>query len=170
MLQMGSGLSDVACALETTPANALRMGTFDPCPRRILLTERVCGLPLTRGLQRLVLLPRLEAEETRFLLGSGTLRSLETGRTVFTRKAHFPCHAALRIRVGKPGNALLAHRAGDDLLLPIDQELRLIKAGASTRLPTRVIGDRANQGHAIAFAAAIANRSRGGGMVTPTVT
>ena len=62
MLQMGSGEPSIACLPEAAPEDSLRVGALDPGPWRILLREGVGGLPLAGSLQRLVLLPGLEAQ------------------------------------------------------------------------------------------------------------
>jgi hypothetical protein len=63
MLEMGLGEPHIACLSEATPADALRVGTLDPCPRRILLAELFRRLPFTGLLQRLIRLTCLEPYE-----------------------------------------------------------------------------------------------------------
>src|SRR5262245_29815962 len=61
MLPMRLGESNVARVPETTPAHTLRVGALDACPRGILAMQYFGGLPLSRGLQRLVRLARLKS-------------------------------------------------------------------------------------------------------------
>src|SRR5262249_6827969 len=125
MLQMRLGEPNRARLPEATPADALSMSACDACSPGILLTKRFGCLPLPGGLQRLVLLTGLEPDNTGLLLGPRTLGSVRTRRTVFPGKARFPCHPGLGIGMWEPGDALLAHRTGHDLALPIDLKLAL---------------------------------------------
>jgi|SoiMetStandDraft_2_1073263.scaffolds.fasta_scaffold24512_2 hypothetical protein len=122
MLSMGLGESKIARLSEATPANPLRMGALDACPRGILTLECFGCLPVPRSLQRLIRLALLESHETRLLLGPGTLRPVKTRRAILAGKAYLPCHAIL-VGVGEPGDALLAHGAGNDFTVPIDEQL-----------------------------------------------
>jgi hypothetical protein len=142
---MGLGESNIACLPQATPADALRVGTLDPCLRCILLTERFRRLPYTGFLQRLVRLTRLEPYNAWLLLGPGALRSVRTRCAVLARKAHLPRHPIPGIGVWEPGDTLFATRAGDNLAIPIHQKLRFVKAGAHAGLPTEVIGHRAEE-------------------------
>jgi hypothetical protein len=54
MLQMSLCLPNIARLPQATPADALCVGTLDPCPRGILLREGVGRLPVSCGLERLV--------------------------------------------------------------------------------------------------------------------
>jgi hypothetical protein len=74
MLEMGLGEPDIARVPEATPADALRVGTLDPCSRRIWLAELFGRLPLTGLLQRLI---RLTCAEC---LGSWALRCARDSR------------------------------------------------------------------------------------------
>src|SRR5215211_2884247 len=142
---MGLGEPNIARLPEATPTDALRVGTLDPCPRRILLAELFRRLPLTGLLQRLIRLTCLEPYDAWFLLGPSALSPVRTRRAVFAGKAHLPHHATLGIGVWEPGDALLAHRARDDVGLPIYHKLRFVKAGACAGLPTEVISHRADE-------------------------
>ena len=95
MLEMGLGEPHIARLPEATPADALRVGTLDPCSRRILPAELFRRLPLTGLLQRLVLLTRLEPYDAWLLFGPGALRPVRTRRAVLAGKAHLPPHATL---------------------------------------------------------------------------
>src|ERR671910_627853 len=106
---MGLGKPNIARLPQATPTDALRVGTLDPCPRRILLAELFRHLPLTGLLQRLVRLTCLEPYDAWLLLGPGALRPAWTRRAVLAGKAHLPCHPILGIGVWEPGDTLLAH-------------------------------------------------------------
>jgi hypothetical protein len=49
------------------------------------------------------------------------------------------------VGVWEPGDTLLAHRPGDDLAIPIHQEVRFVKAGACAGLRTGLIGPMADE-------------------------
>src|SRR5215468_2295777 len=115
---MGLGESDIARLSEATPADALRMGALDACPRGIVTMECFGCLPLPRSLQRLILLALLESHEAWLLLGPGTLRPVETWRAILAGEAYLPGHAIF-IGIWEPGDALLAHGAGHDFAIPI---------------------------------------------------
>ena len=65
MLEMGLGEPHIARLPQATPADALCVGTLDPCSRRILPAELFRRLPLTGLLQRLIRLTRLEPYSSR---------------------------------------------------------------------------------------------------------
>jgi hypothetical protein len=67
---MRLGLPPRARLPQATPADALRVGTLDPCPRGILLREGVGRLPVSCGLKRLVRLPGVESYEAGLLRGA----------------------------------------------------------------------------------------------------
>src|SRR6266480_2647204 len=119
---MGLGEPNIARLSEATPANTLRMGTLDADPRGILTMECFGCLPVPRSLQRLILLALLESHEAWLLLGLGTLRPVETWRAILAGKAYLPGHAIF-VGVWEPGDALLAHGAGNDFAIPINQKL-----------------------------------------------
>src|SRR5215211_6664263 len=125
---MGLGKPNIARLPQATPTDALRVGTLDPCPRRILLAELFRRLPFTGLLQRLIRLTCLEPYDAWLLLGPGALRPMRTRRAVLAGKADLPCHPILGIGVGEPGDTLLATRASDHLAIPIHQKLRFVKA------------------------------------------
>src|SRR5436305_15082967 len=102
---MRLGEPDIARLPEATPADALRVGALDACPRRILTPERFGRLPLPCGLQSLVLLSRLEPQEAWLLLGPSTLRPVGTRGAILPGKARLPRHAIFRIGVREPGDA-----------------------------------------------------------------
>jgi hypothetical protein len=58
---MSLGLPPRARLPQATPADALRVGTLDPCPRGILLREGGGRLPGSCGWERLVRLPGMES-------------------------------------------------------------------------------------------------------------
>jgi hypothetical protein len=144
MLAMGLGEPHLARLPEATPTDALRVGTLEPCPRRILLAELFRRRPLPGLLQRLIRLTCLEPYEAWLLLGPGPWRPVGTWRAVCAGHAHLPQHATFGIGVWAPGETLLAHRAGEDLALPIHPQRRCVTAGARAGLPTGVIGPRAD--------------------------
>src|SRR5919202_1761417 len=135
----------IACLPETTPADALLRGALNAGPRRLLLGPCRRRLVLARGVQRLILLPRLEAHDAGLLLGPGTLRPVETRGAIFAGKACLPRHAILGIGVREPGDALLAHRARHDLLLPVNEKLGFIEPCACPGLPTGIVRHRPNE-------------------------
>ena len=145
MLEMGRGKPNIARLPEATPPNALRVGPLDPCPRCLLLVELCRRLPLTGLLPRLIRLTCLEPYNAWLLFGPGALRPMRTRRAVLAGKAHLPCHPILGIGVWEPGNTLLAHWAGHDLVLPIHPKLRFVTAGGCASLPTGLIGHRADE-------------------------
>ena len=135
----------IARVPQATPAPTLRVGAFNARPWSILLVERFCRLPFSGVLECLIRLTRLESDEARLLLGPRTLCPVWTRRTVLAGKAHLPHHAILGLGVREPGEALLPQRAGDHLLVPVDQKLRFVKSGARPGLPAWVVGHRANE-------------------------
>src|SRR5215470_717236 len=115
------------------------MGALNAGPRRILLGKGRCRLVWARGVQRLILLPRLESHNAGLLLGPRTLRPVETRGAIFAGKAGLPRHPMLGIGVREPGDALLAHRARHNLPLPVDAKLSFIEPRAGSGLPTGVV-------------------------------
>src|SRR5262245_23642077 len=81
----------------------------------------------------------LQADEARFALCTRTLCAMRTGRTVLTCKTRLPDDAVLFIRILMPREALFTGRTSNDTLLPIYLELRFIKPGLGTSLPTRIV-------------------------------
>src|SRR5215510_11092027 len=136
---------NIACLPETTPANALLMSALNAGPRRILLGKGRRRLVLARGVQRLILLPRLESHDARLLLRPCTLRPVETRGAIFAGTAGRPRQPILGIGVREPGEALLAHRARHNLLLPVDAKLGFIEPCACPSLPTRVVRHGTNE-------------------------
>src|SRR5262245_54289880 len=117
MLSMRPGQPNIARLPETTTADALRVAALNASPRCILLGEDCSRLVLSRGVQCLILLLRLESHDAGLLLRPCPLCSVETRRAIFTGKACFPRHPMLRRGVRKPRDALLPHRARHHLPL-----------------------------------------------------
>src|SRR5262249_61820471 len=134
---------------ETTAADALRVGALNTCPRRILLRERVGRLALPGGVQRLILLPRLESHNAGLLLRPRTLCPVETRGAIFAGKACLPRHAILGIGIREPGDALLAHGTGDHLPVPVDQKVGFIEPCARPGLPTWIVRHGTNERYTI---------------------
>src|SRR5262245_66214464 len=101
------------------------MCPLDPGTRRILPAELLGLLPPPRRLLRLVLLARQQPDDPGLLLRSRALSPERARRAILPREAGLEGHAALRIGVGQPGEALLARRAGHDLLRPVHREAPL---------------------------------------------
>src|SRR5262245_38383131 len=125
------------------------MRPLDPRPSRILLVELLGLLPPPGRLQRLVLLTGLQPDDPRLPLRLRALRPERTRRAILPREPSLEGHSTLRIRVGQPGDALLARRAGHDLPLPVHLKAPLVEALAGARLPARVLGHRADDGHPV---------------------
>ena len=103
------------------------MGALNTFSRRILLRECVSRSALPGGVQPLILLPRLEPCNAGRLLRPRILHSVETWVASFAGKARLSCHTILGIGVREPEDALLAHRARDDLTVPVDGKLRFVE-------------------------------------------
>src|SRR5215210_3800881 len=101
---MRLGEPNIARLPQPTPADALRVGAFDARPWGILLVERDGGLPFAEVLEGLILLTRLQTDETRLLLGPRTVGSGWTRRTVLAGKTHLPHHAIFRVGIREPGD------------------------------------------------------------------
>src|SRR5262249_11964825 len=125
------------------------MCTLDPGTCRILPAELLGLLPPPGRPQRLVLLARQQPDDPRLLLRSRASGPDRARRTILPREPSLEGHAALRIGIGQPRDALLSRRAGYDLLLPVHREAPLVEALAGTGLPTRVLGHRADDGHTV---------------------
>src|SRR6185437_13535513 len=116
------------------------MRPLDPGTRRVVLAELLGLLVPPGGLERLVLLTRQQADDPGLLLrfrASGTQRAR---RAILPREPRLEGDSILRIRVGQPGDARLARRAGHHLLLPVHREAPLVEAFADTCLLTRYLG------------------------------
>src|SRR5262245_47408432 len=142
---MRPGQPNIARLPETTSADALRVAALNAGPRRILLGKCFSRLALACGVQRFILLLRLESHDAGLLLRPCTLCSVETRRAIFPGKACFPRHPILGIGVRKPGDALLPHRARHHLPLPVDEKLGFIEPRACSGLPTRVVRHGTNE-------------------------
>src|SRR5689334_12533598 len=109
---MRLGQPNISRLPEATPADALRMRALNACPRGVLLIKLFGRLVVSRGVQRLIVLARLETHDARFLLGPGTLGSVSAGRAILPGKTCFPRHPILGIGIREPGDTLLAHGTG----------------------------------------------------------
>src|SRR5262249_38053263 len=118
------------------------------CCREKLHGSRTYSM-LARGVQRLILLPRLEAHDAGLLLGPRTLRPVETRGAIFAGKACLPRHPILGIGVREPGDALLAHGTGDHLPVPVDQKMGFIEPCARPGLPTWIVRHGTNERYTI---------------------
>ena len=92
--------ADVASPAYAGAADGLGMRCFDAGARGIVLAELVGELPTPRGLERLEVLARLQADDARLQLGPGAARAERTGRAILAGKACFPGHASLWVGVG----------------------------------------------------------------------
>ena len=131
VLQMRFCQTHIAGMPQAASPDTLFVRTFysRTCFVRFLKLRRF--LTPARGMQRFILLPRLQHQLARFFLGTGTVGTMFTGITVFLGETHVPTTAlCLRFRAGQKRKARLPGRTGNDLILPIDKEFRLVKAFA----------------------------------------
>lgn len=125
------------------------MRSLDARPGSVLLPKFFGFLPLASHAQRFMVFPRLQPDDPWLLL-----RFRATG-TVWTRPAIIPgkpcleSDAILGVRIGQPGNALLARRACHHLVIPVHDETSLVEACTVAGLSTGVIGYGADDGHAV---------------------
>src|SRR5262245_24517631 len=125
------------------------MRPLDPGTRRVLLAELLGLLPPSSCLQRLVLLARQQPDDSGLLLRFGALPPEWAWRAILPCEPRLEGHSTRRVRIGQPGDARLAGRAGNDLLLPVHREASLVEAFAGTGLPARVLGHRPDEGDAV---------------------
>src|SRR5690349_9665788 len=125
------------------------MSPFDARPGRVPRPELLGFLLAASRLQRLVLLTRQQPDDPRLLLRPRALRPRRTRRATLAREPRLEGHAVLRGGVGEPGDALLARRASHHLTVPVHREAPLVEARTGTRLPTGVLGHRADDRHAV---------------------
>jgi hypothetical protein len=83
MLEVGFRQPHLAGWPETTPADALLRRALNASPRRILRGKCRRRRVLSRGVQRLILLPRLESHDAGLLLGPCPWRPVETRGAIF---------------------------------------------------------------------------------------
>jgi hypothetical protein len=143
------GQPNIPSLPEPTLADTLGVRALNAGPRCIVLRECFGRLALACGVQRLILFLRLEPHDTGLLLGPRTLGALRTGRAILAGKARLPGHAILGIGIGEPGDTLLAHGAGDDLPLPVNEKLRFVEPRARSRLPTGIVSHGAEERDAV---------------------
>src|SRR3954447_9830778 len=120
------------------------MSPLDPRTRRVPRPELLRPLLAARRLQRLVLLARQQRDDPRLLLRLRAPRPRRTRRAVLPREPRLEDHPVLWVRVGEPGDALLALRASHQLTVPVHREAPLVEALPGTRLPAGVLGHRAD--------------------------
>src|SRR3954447_25528680 len=149
VLQMRLRLTDIPAPSQTAPPDRLFMSPLDPRSRRVPRPELLRPLLAAGRLQRLVLLTRQQPDDPRLLLRSRALRPRGTRRAILAGEPRLEDHAVLRVGVREPGDALLARRARHHLTVPVHREAPLAEARAGTRLPARVLGHRADDGHAV---------------------
>src|SRR5208337_1140602 len=99
--------------------------------------------------QRLVMLARLQPDDPRLLLRLRALRPERTRRAILAGEPRLEDHAVLRICIREPGDALFARRASHHPPVPVHDKAPLVEARAGTRRPAGVLGDRADDGHAV---------------------
>src|SRR5258708_11591613 len=123
-----------ACLQQITAAQGLRDGAFDACTNSVRFFEGRGALPLSCRLQR----QRERLGTKRQGAGSclGTLLTTRAQQTISRRKLDVDDLVSKAIFGQRPRAALLSGRASDRLTLPIDLEMREIKALSSFRLPT----------------------------------
>src|SRR4051794_3627265 len=142
VLQVRLGEAEVTGMAQAAAADGLLVGGLDAGARRVARAELGRRPPVPGGVQSLVVLARLQADDPRLELGSGAAGAQRAGRAVLRGEAGLEDHAVLRVGVGHPRDAAFAGGAGDPPPLPVDQERRLGEPLALARLPARVVGDR----------------------------
>src|SRR5512135_2439310 len=125
------------------------MRALNARPGRVPRPELFGRLTAAGPLQRLVMVTRLQTDDPWLLLRLRALRPERTRRAILPREARLEGHAVLRIRIGEPGDVLFARRASHHLPVPVHDKAPLVEARAGTRLPARVLGHRADDGHAV---------------------
>src|SRR5512143_1648039 len=108
---MRLGQTDVAAATEATTSNRLLMRALDPGAGRVPGPKRIRRLLAASRLQGFALRMGLQADDAGFLLRSGTARTKRTRCAIRPREAGLEDHSVLRIRAGRPREALFARRA-----------------------------------------------------------
>src|SRR3954451_24978114 len=149
VLEMRLRLPDIATKPQPAPSDRLFMRALDPGTRRVPMAELLGRLLAPGRLQRLVVLTRLQPDDPWLLLRPRALRPGWTRRAILAGEPRLEDHAVLRIRVGKPGDALLARRASHHTPVPVHREAPLVEALAGTCLPAGVLGHRADDRHAV---------------------
>src|SRR3982751_5132073 len=140
MLQMHLCHADIAALPQTATLDGLGVCAFHAGSRGVLLLEFLCPLPLSSGLQCLVVFALLEPDNPRLQFGACALRPEAARTTILAREARLPLHAVLWIRTRQPRHALLARRTGHYFPLPIYLELALVETFGRASLPTRIFG------------------------------
>src|SRR5262249_35247815 len=149
MLQVSFRLTDGPASPSATTPHRLFMRPLDSGPRRVLLAELLGLRPPSSCLQRLVLLARQQPDDSGLRLRSGALPPEWAWRAILPREPRLEGHSTRRVRIGQPGDARLAVRAGHDLLFPVHCEASLVEAFAGTGLPARVLSHWADDGHPV---------------------
>src|SRR3954454_7337448 len=154
MLEVCLGETEIAASAQAAAADGLGVRALDPGAGGVAQPERLGFRLLARALQRLEVLARRPPDEAWLALAAGAARAQRAWEAVPAREARFKAHPALRVGARQPGDALLACRAGHYLAVPVHSEFGLGQSVVQARLPARVIGDRADDGHAVALLAA----------------
>src|SRR5512135_3723538 len=97
MLQMRLGQTNVAAGTEAATSNRLLMRALDAGPGGVPGPKHVRRLPAACRLEGFVLVAGLQADDSRFVLRFGTLRTKWTRRAIRPGKAGLEDHPVLRI-------------------------------------------------------------------------
>ena len=88
MLQTGLGQTNVTRLTQATTTQSLLMRTLNPSTRFVRFFELRRLLTTAGRMQRFVLLPRLQHQNSWFFLGTGALGTMPTRQTIFLGKTH----------------------------------------------------------------------------------
>src|SRR4051812_44732257 len=149
VLEMRLRLSDGATPPQPAPPVCLFMRTLDTRPGRVPRPQLLGRLLAAGPLQCLVMLTRLQPDDSRLLLRLRTLRPRRTRRAIRAREPCLENHAVLWIGVRQPGDALFARRASHHLPVPVHHKAPLVEPLAGAGLPTGVLGYRADDRHTV---------------------
>ncbi len=143
---MGLALPDVASAAQARSARGLRAGPCNPTSRLLHVMELGRLLTCPRGQQHLVAFVRkADRHAPPRRLSCGAVSPERTGLAGWLSKPDLDARLAFGMLAAMPGDARLALRTGEDLVVPVDVELRDLAGARSMRLPTRVDGHRPNE-------------------------
>ena len=137
---------DVARFPQVEGPHALRHQALDPRTERVFGAEGLGFLLGSARLHHVMLRTCLHKEDSWLDLRFRTLDARCAWRTVLLPKPDLEI-ARVRITMGEPGIAFLAHRTGRDFTFPVKKEVRFGKALPGAGLPTGIIGDAANDPH-----------------------
>src|SRR5262249_49197738 len=127
----------------------LRKRPFHTRPPSILPPELHCLLTVARGLDRLVLLPRSNAQASTSAFRFGTVTLPWSVTTDISLKLYHYHVVPIHILCRFPRPAHLALRTDRLPLLPIDSKLGDRDASGRVGLPGRVVDDWPNHGYVV---------------------